>query len=1492
MNSSACASSVPKHCGPRCCAPCDAPRAAFVLRVMRPLNAALLEQAGVPAEPPGFPDDVTTGSRLAAQPVATLLPDRFCAVGYAANGKIAFQRFGKVVPDVVAMSPVIEPGDAPPPDQAPPPFSGESAWLADYAAAETIGMGITIRKADITLAGYQLSQGLSRLVVFGIDWTLDPEDTAAGVGALLDANGATGGISFLPIGTATNNTSAESAGHSPAFERDAGTNAAPAATAAPGTRAIDALRTAFGMRESDFDAEHVGNSGLDETELAGHMANALYRGLAGNYLEHYWTRADSGGASDNTLSALREHAVRFVRPAGPLQPLRIDRQPYGILPVVASGKYQPADAFEDGLDRILKLLRPSWSGAVSGVTRFDGTAAATNTLLRQGPWAQAVSYREVKEDTLGSAVQDAVGQFQSDLKFTLGGFFLQALEVTQGASNANGAQLAALAIARLVVQPDPNVLPRSMPWVQADAEVKTREAAPETQLPADANYIETLAGALDAGTDIKGKAAGLRKASSLLAGLLAYSVDQEADQAASLLLQQTLQTRQPNVKATRLRAPMTIGIEVPDEDEQAFSVRHPGELSKVRIKQVTGDDSVTTHAVKQSVAVYNGNEVAFAQWHEEYAKPRIQGWLQTAARHARDLASVRASLDALKDRTVGELNWALRTTLDMFDWRLDAWLTSQATRRLAKLRAGHDADGEPATVPGVHVGAWGFVEDLKPDPADNRESLGHMLMPSMRHAAAAAILRSGYLSNEPAARSAYDLDLSSRRVRAANAIYEGLAQGQALTALLGYRFERGLRDRLLGEYILTFRRKYPLRPVDLNAQGDATNNPSETIAARDVVDGVKLLEAGSSAVNTVPPAERPKVQVLIDELNKLWDAVADLGIAESTYQIAQGNVDRAAAALSVLDKQTTPVEAQVGRSPRDGVTYTQRVAILLDTSPGLPAGWPTDAMTAAEPRINVWLAQLIGDPARFVLRGRVFVGDTLQNDPLELHPNELGLSPLALIHALDAPGGARRDVRTGAAGDNSAPDGAISELSRLRLVIAEAFSAAATAKYGAQAFVHIEELPTDKNERGLVHLEALLGLARRQVIRARPAVRRDLAVIDGNFGSDNTEGDYPGVDAAELQARAVATASTFTALANALVAAMPASENDPIDTANIEAALAALRIFGVLGVERETHRTFATQAAYREALTERGRLALGDITNRLSNITEQRDAAIAAGATSATIVQAAIDTLKSVFGRDFAVVPLFTLGEANTTVNASLAAQSTLTQGDPVAVPGWLPKIAKVRDGVDNLQSLLLAREMLVDRYSDDRFGVLQSPVTPDSIWAALPGAWPDAPGDDIAKSDLLASGRHRPELAIAVHAPSGLPGSIAGDALLAALVCDDWAETVPLHTSTAAVAFHYDAPGARPPQTILLAVPPRPGMPNWTFDDLLATVNETIELAKLRAVCPAQLTGAVNLALPMNVIQDAQTPDVPGFDIKYLANEAYALASDVAVKVLAMGKV
>ena len=77
------------------------------------------------------------------------------------------------------------------------------------------------------------------------------------------------------------------------------------------------------------------------------------------------------------------------------------------------------------------------------------------------------------------------------------------------------------------------------------------------------------------------------------------------------------------------------------------------------------------------------------------------------------------------------------------------------------------------------------------------------------------------------------------------------------------------------------------------------------------------------------------------------------------------------------------------------------------------------------------------------------------------------------------------------------------------------------------------------------------------------------------------------------------------------------------------------------------------------------------------------------------------------------------------------------------------------------------------------------------------------------------------------------------------------------------ATTFHYDAPGARPPQAVLVATPPSMSQANWSTDILLDVVNEALDLARLRMISPIQLDWHGQM-LPTIFLPDSVTREVP----------------------------
>ena len=161
------------------------------------------------------------------------------------------------------------------------------------------------------------------------------------------------------------------------------------------------------------------------------------------------------------------------------------------------------------------------------------------------------------------------------------------------------------------------------------------------------------------------------------------------------------------------------------------------------------------------------------------------------------------------------------------------------------MRAPASRNGDvPAARTGVYLGAYAWLEDLRPAPprgdpiqlppdleasfgseppifSDPRNG-GHIHAPSLPQARTAAVLRSGYLANATDANpELMAVNLSSERVRLALSLLEGIRNGQSLGALLGYRFERDLHDRHglveVDKFIYPLRKAFPLVGDTLDA---------------------------------------------------------------------------------------------------------------------------------------------------------------------------------------------------------------------------------------------------------------------------------------------------------------------------------------------------------------------------------------------------------------------------------------------------------------------------------------------------------------------------------------------------------------------------------------------------------------------------------------------------------------------------------------------------
>ena len=351
-----------------------------------------------------------------------------------------------------------------------------------------------------------------------------------------------------------------------------------------------------------------------------------------------------------------------------------------------------------------------------------------------------------------------------------------------------------------------------------------------------------------------------------------------------------------------------------------------------------------------------------------------------AAAQLTELLELQASLRQLAGLPTAVLARATAGVLDLASHRLDAWVSAQATRRLTALRTRRPL--------GVRLGGYGVLEDVRPAPAAQPVSHGYIHAPSLGQAATAAVLRSGHLAHLGGPDAPLALDLSSRRVRLALALLDGVRAGQPLGALLGYRLERGLhehhRELVLDRYIAALRALAPLDAItaaehdlsvatdrqqaagqvlgELRGQSDAAKAADTALRARvaSAQPAFDTARANAAAQAQRLQSARAALQNLLDHRPGIpglpaWlpqvaaaeRAVADL---ESAVTAASQAAAAAAERLSALRGQQQATAAQV--TALDQQIVGQLAEVDAANAAALAAQALLDELRGREPRVS------------------------------------------------------------------------------------------------------------------------------------------------------------------------------------------------------------------------------------------------------------------------------------------------------------------------------------------------------------------------------------------------------------------------------------------------------------------------------------------------------------------------------------------------------------
>ncbi len=1191
-----------------------APRAAWLVRSTKPRNPGSRPDTplgeGEPLQPkPQFPAPPRRPEGSARATRVAWLPDRFAAVGYVA-GAPAVTAWGELVAEELLAGPVEDPvaKDADPlgpgadVDELDIP---ELDWLIDLDAAVTAGMAIRIPLDD------RIRAGLERLVVVGVRTDGTPETLAHDLERLLEAHAHSSGVEIAAPGRSTNDAAGPPPAPPPLLNR------LELAPESAGGR----LAAALGLKP----AQLATLPGAEPGDPARAMNALLWPSTLGYYLEQLALPA----LGDDAIDAARRWFIDHVRGRGPLPALIVGAQPYGILPVTVAGRLRPEDAFAGELAALLGRMRGWWREAATRAPRLGRTGdteADLNEVLGQAPVMQRLRIREglgrhyLENLYRHGATAAPVGAPALDQQRLLAGALLSTL--SERRVEARVAEIALRMRSSLFRAPLVTATP--------------------SDEPLEDDYLGATRAALTGASPAAGVRA-LPENGPLLGRLARHGALLSLGDGAGRVLRD----------ASGLPSRVLMEAELVDV-ERAQGTR----TSTRRLEeQVTIAGATATAA---DVLIDGARQAGFGRMDAVVAVEALDELVRGAAhrRHAA-LLEYEWALARLASESSASLDLLLREAFDTVSHRLDAWLSSLAWQRLLAQRASAPA--------GLHVGAYGIVEGLRPaprlQPAPGGPGLfedpgaGYVHAPSLDQAAAAAVLRAGYLAHGRG--DAFAVDLSSARVRAALAVVDALRAGHALGAVLGYRFERRLQELGLDRYVPVFRGVAPLH----GETGATETQVADGLALRD-----RFAERGRLADHRLPgaapddprfeqePALDPAgfarvVGGIVDELDDLVDAVSDLMLADAAHASVQGNRARARAIADAARAGTLPPEPEVARTPRTGVAFTNRIAVAMNRATGAARGWPRAPRRPrqiAEPRLDRWAGAALGNPSNLVQALRIG-SPTGDETTVKVSVANLGIAALDVVHGVRG---------AGASG---------------RCELDERFVGAAEVMAGLEGATI--EPAGDPPWRALAtELHSLLS-------SARPLAPPDLVPA----------GETPGaIDEAEWTQRADALRDALAEAVETLDRAVAAG-----DTPGMLAAAGRLSDFGLADGIGSARAADPAAAAADVLLDARVRLDRDDPSNPPG------------------------ERIAAVLGEDFRSVPLVTAG-GRRELAATLARSKELQGGDGLAAAGWLAGVGRVRPEADRLARVTALGDALSASGPRLKVGQLPHDPAPARRWIGL----------------------------------------------------------------------------------------------------------------------------------------------------------------------------
>lgn len=1397
-------------------------------------------------------------------------------------------------------------------------------WMFDFNEAEKKGMAI-----KVPLNVDDIENGFDKIIVVGIKENSEKDSTKKLEGLLKNHHYSGNGMSILSVGTPTNNTekvsgfSSEDEGFEKSYTTECCGNLFDENNNNPHTKSDgQRLVAALGIKPEIF--QNIHNSNEKSISNAINLHNILWPGTVGVYMEDIletFFRKD-------TINRTRDFFENSVCGRGIIPSLRIGKQPYGILPVTRFTKIIDVNIndveeiplstifselndsqLEKRFDQLFKLILHRIYGIYQNIVRnsvpyigkvistdpqqhfldilgLHGTTAESyyrfsmNCALHAGIFKEEVN--DVEFEQKFNHLDEILDIFKDIMEKAYSWQFMDILKTGVPVVD-NKDKITALnkklSKSRLYCSRS-LTLKAPLVGVLIEPDIANPLNTRDQKDPLK-KYIDWLieSDLYKILKNVSGEDEDLPPSSSLLFLLLRMSLLLECRTSAFNILQhEKLIDEEIWKKAGSSAYYKTFS---PYFDHPTYITKwnflfHSLKYLDGLFKNEFDPNSPFYNANRSnSMAIYFGSNT-----NNEFLSP---------------VNKYKEKLGFIADESIENLEYMLKEHFDICSYRLDAWISGFANKILTGMREKNST--------GIYIGAYGWLENVRKgselEKADDAppellpndsssilrdpENRGFIHAPTLDHAVAACILHAGYLGSKDivSRKNSLAVNLSSRRIRKAIFLLEGVKNGQELGHLLGYQFERGLHENYLDlgieldKCIHDFRKRYS-ETNSGNASGNENSYQYSVIDGQALIDEIMdhISHLSSDDCRTVYeilydeghysncPAwlkkladnSNEKLKCIIREIDRIADAedaLGDLVLSECVYQISRGNHERAAAVMASLAEGKEIPKIQIAQTVRNGFIVTHKVVIDIkpissfNISPlsdrvndqersihiqdAKPEGWKNIQLTPkafAEPTLNNWIGEVIGAADKIKV---LYMVDGQISD---ISLAELDLQPIDYLYEIDI--------------EKESNSNAFHK--RLKYMIHQ-----------------IKNIPSDKvvdiimenaanqTSPDTIYLADFYSLIEpiQEIIKSCRSLLPDDIPISKTDTKDENLNNSILIDELDIRAKDI-----LSRINELLESVEPLDLNSIYKNAQDINSLPDIQTQNIIIKFLYNASFYSGGDTLPKAMDDNDSVieilesavtVQSDLKNKSNNV-ERLVAKLTTLFDKEKIAETYTEIFKIVYDKSFNIIFHFENKYKNELHTLYTNKEKLLRNAKAQALDSWLHGISMVRNKMTAIENASFYSKI----YQKNTFPFMcpiQVEYKEDDYWMGIEYPEEFVPYEDKT-SYILLDGK---EICSANENAAGL-------------LIDQWVELIPDKKNTTGISFHFNRPGVEAPQSLLLAVP-HEKRGNWRWDDLVFTILDTMELYKIRAVEPDQINNSSLSQLLPAIMAEVVPPQLEGTD-------------------------